>query len=165
MDSYRGVKYGAIVHCENGYVLNGVAYDNQGKVIKKFTSDRVDSKQNFIDVVRSRKTENLYSGALEGHLSCGLVHLTNISYRVGREVSKKQIIGLTKGIKEFSKPVDRLFTHLDANGIDLKQTPAILGAMLQLDPQFEIFVGPFGEQANKLVSRDYRKPFVVPENV
>jgi predicted dehydrogenase len=165
MDSYHGVKYGAIVHCENGYVLNGVAYDKKGKVIKKFTSDRVDSKQNFIDVVRSRKTENLYSGVLEGHLSCGLVHLTNISYRVGREAPQGQIAEGIQGNKEFTKSFDRLLTHLDANGIDLEKTPAILGAMLQFDPQTERFVGSFREGANKLVSRDYRKPFVVPENV
>jgi predicted dehydrogenase len=165
MDSYLGVQYGAAVHCENGYVLDGTAFDNKGKLIKKFTSGRVSSKQNFIDVVRSRKTENLYSDALEGHLSCGLVHMTNISYRVGRKASKKQIIDLTQGIRQFSKPVDRLLAHLDANGIDLEKTPAIFGALLQFDPPTERFVGENSEKANKLVSRNYRKPFIVREKV
>ncbi len=165
MDTYYGVRFGAIVHCEDGYVLDGVVYDNQGKMIKKFTSDRVDAKQNFIDVVRSRKMENLFTEALEGHLSCGLVHLTNISYCVGRKATKGQIAENIRGNKELSKSFDRLLIHLDANAINLEKTPAILGTLLQFDPQAERFVGENSERANNLISRDYRKPFIVPQNV
>ena len=39
---------------------------------------------NFIDCVRSRKTENLNAPIQEGHISCALVHLANASYRLGR---------------------------------------------------------------------------------
>jgi predicted dehydrogenase len=39
---------------------------------------------NFIDCVRSRKKENLNAPAEEGHMSCTLVHLANVSYRLGR---------------------------------------------------------------------------------
>jgi len=34
-----------------------------------------------------------------------------------------------------------------------------------MDPQIERFVGQLSEQANGLVRRDYREPFVVPEDV
>ena len=41
---------------------------------------------NFIDAVRSRKRENLHAEIEEGAASTVLVHLANISYRVGRTV-------------------------------------------------------------------------------
>ena len=41
---------------------------------------------NFISCVRSRKTEDLNAPIREGHISCGLVHLANASYRLGREL-------------------------------------------------------------------------------
>jgi hypothetical protein len=39
---------------------------------------------NFLDCVRSRKKESLNSPIIEGHISCTLVHLANVSYRLGR---------------------------------------------------------------------------------
>jgi predicted dehydrogenase len=165
MDKYHGVQYAAVVHCEDGYVLDGTAYDKKGNVIKKFRSDRPDAKVNFINVMRSRKTEDLFTSAIEGHLSCGLVHMTNISYRTGTEAPNEQIREVIRSSRELSSSFDRFLGHLDANGIDLAKTPAVLGPMLRLDSDTEKFVGPFSEEANMLVSRDYRKPFVVPKKV
>lgn len=42
---------------------------------------------NFIHVMRSRKTEELHAEIEEGALSCALIHLANISYRLGRTVN------------------------------------------------------------------------------
>jgi hypothetical protein len=42
---------------------------------------------NFIDCVRSRKKENLGAPIEEGHISCTLVHLANVSYRLGRTLN------------------------------------------------------------------------------
>jgi hypothetical protein len=39
---------------------------------------------NFIDAVRSRKTADLNCPIEEGAISCTLMHLGNIAYRVGR---------------------------------------------------------------------------------
>jgi predicted dehydrogenase len=41
---------------------------------------------NFIDVVRSRKKEDLHAPIEEGAISTTLVHLANISYRLGRTI-------------------------------------------------------------------------------
>ena len=35
----------------------------------------------------------------------------------------------------------------------------------EFDPKSEKFTGPFAEEANKLVTREYRDPFVVPDKV
>jgi predicted dehydrogenase len=42
--------------------------------------------QNFIDCVRSRRAKDLNAPIEEGHISCGLMHLANVSYRLGRTV-------------------------------------------------------------------------------
>ena len=39
---------------------------------------------NFIDCVRSRKSEDIHSPIEEAHISTTLVHLANVSYRLGR---------------------------------------------------------------------------------
>ena len=53
--------------------------------------------QNFIDCVRSRKADDLNAPIEEGHISCTLVHLANVSYRLGRTLEfdpkTEQVIG------------------------------------------------------------------------
>ena len=64
MDNYRGVGIGNVIDCEGGSVIiksytAATAVDKDGKVMKEFKgTDR--HMQNFIDVVRSRKTGDLY---------------------------------------------------------------------------------------------------------
>jgi len=52
---------------------------------------------NFIDCVRSRKKEDLAAPIQEGHISSALVHLANVSYRLGRSLrfdpETEQVIG------------------------------------------------------------------------
>jgi predicted dehydrogenase len=62
MDLYRGMRLGVIVHCEGGTVRFGsgsgcAAYDPQDRKIRDFTGERVGTKQNFIDCVRSRRVK------------------------------------------------------------------------------------------------------------
>jgi predicted dehydrogenase len=53
--------------------------------------------QNFIDCVRSRDASKLNAPIEEGHISCTLVHLANVSYRLGRTLNfnpdTEQVIG------------------------------------------------------------------------
>ncbi len=42
--------------------------------------------KNFIDCVISRKKEDLHAPIEEGHISAGLMHLANTSYRLGRTI-------------------------------------------------------------------------------
>ena len=45
------------------------------------------------------------------------------------------------------------------------QTTYTIGPVLTFDPATEKFTGDHAEAANKLLTREYRAPFVVPENV
>jgi len=47
--------------------------------------------------------------------------------------------------------------------VDLKKTPATLGEVLKVDVKREKFIG--NGAASQMLTRDYRKPFVVPEKV
>ena len=74
---------------------------------------------NFIDAIRSGKNETLNCDIIEGHYSCALPHMANISYRLGR--------GL-----EFKGDTEK-FVH---------------------DPE-----------ADSMLTRLYRKPYVIPDEV
>jgi hypothetical protein len=115
--------------------------------------------------MRSRKPDELHTDALEGHLSCGLVHMANISYRLGRKAPDGLIRESIRGEKELGETYERLEQHLAANQIDLEREPRCLGVALVMDPKSERFTGPFADEANRLASPEYRKPFVVPEQV
>jgi hypothetical protein len=165
MNSFHGIRTGFVVQCEHGYVKDGAAYDNNGKLIKEFTYQRPNCKENFIEVVRSRKTQDLLTDALDGHLSCGLVHMANISYQVGKNQSNGKIHEVIQGEPELQESFERLKEHLSANRLDINKKTLVLGSALTMDPKKEKFTGPMSKKANKYISRKYRKPFVVPERV
>ena len=123
---------------------------------------------NFVKVVRSRNLNELRADVLEGHLSTALVHMANISYRLGTPHSAAEV---REAIQDRGSEVVDVFAgfqeHLAANGVDLSKTPFVLGPWLEMDSKTEQFVGSSEvvARANQLLKREYRKPFVVPENV
>ena len=74
---------------------------------------------NFIGAVRSRRRQDLTAEIEEGALSCNLMHLANISYRLGRTL------------------------NWDAKTMTVVNDP----------------------EANKMLTREYRAPFVVPKHL
>ena len=120
--------------------------------------------RNFIDCVRSRKREDLTAEILEGHRTTQLVHLGNISYRLGEDVPFDRLPKGFDGDELFRESFEDIKRHLaDAGGVDLAQSTYRLGRTLSYDARAERFVG--APDANRLLSRPYRAPFVVPEQV
>jgi predicted dehydrogenase len=167
MDNYRGVGVGNVIDCEGGSLVTtnyftATAYDKAGKAVKEFKgTDR--HMQNFIDVVRSRKTADLYGPIEEGHVSSALCHLGNISHLVGRASAPEVLREKIKGNAGLSEACGRMLEHLAANQVDVKATPLTLGALLTVDGKHERFTGEFARPANALLTRNYRAPFVVPD--
>jgi predicted dehydrogenase len=66
--------------------------------------------KNFIDAVVSRKKEDLHAPIEEGYISCGLMHLANASYRLGRTIhfnpETHQVIG-DKEAEDLLRDADR----------------------------------------------------------
>jgi len=167
MDKYRGASIGIVIECEGGHVTvpsytAATAYDKEGQQIKKW-SGAEDHYANFIQAVRSRKTEDLYADILEGHLSSALCHTSNISYRLGTKAQPGQIREALKSDAGLADTFARMEEHLAANGVDLNTEQATLGVPLRMDPKTERFIG--NDQANALLTRKYREPFIVPASV
>ena len=119
---------------------------------------------NFIHCMRSRKREELHADVLEAHLSSACCHLGNISYRLGEQVSGKiepDVLGKHGEVAKSWETIKQ--TVKGTLGYDVPKNTYCLGPMLQFDPEKERFVG--NRRANRLATRRYRKPFVVPENV
>ena len=186
MDNYKGASVGNVIECENGYVVvpsytEAIIHDKDGKEITRFngrskreatedtknpaglSADSGGHHGNWIAAIRSRKPSDLHAEILEGHLSAGLVHTGNISYRLGATKQPGQIKEALQDNKSLAEAYDRMAGHLDANGVDLAKDNVQLGLPLKFDPQTERFIG--NDQANALVSRNYRPPFVVPDKV
>jgi predicted dehydrogenase len=167
MDVYRGVAIGNIVDCEGGSVIvpdywTARAVDRAGRVVKEFKgTDR--HMENFISVVRSRKTADLYGPIEDGHVSSALCHLGNISHQVGRAAMPEQTREKIKGDAPLAEAYGRMVEHLAANNVDLTRTRTTLGMPLTIDARAERFAGPESDLPNMLLARDYRAPFVVPK--
>jgi predicted dehydrogenase len=163
----KGVMIGILVYGTEGYVAftsyeSAAAFDNNGNLLAKFDGSG-DHYGNFLDAVRSRKHTDLNADILDGHLSSALCHLGNISYRLGTLQpfsAKTQAFGEDK---EAYETFGRFENHLADNGIRMEETSYYLGPRLRFNPRAENFGG--NAQANALLTRAYRAPFVVPERV
>jgi hypothetical protein len=167
MDSYHGSSIGVVVDCEGGHMVipnydTAIVYDLDWKQTKKFSGSS-SHFQNFIDAVRSRQHAELKADILEGHLSSALCHTGNISYLLGKVQSPDQVRESVRGNKDLAESFGRMEEHLAANKVNLAETPLKLGPMLKMDPKKEVFLG--NPQANELLTRNYREPFVVPKKV
>lgn len=156
-----------IIECEGGHVLvpnysAALAYDKTGKEIKKWQGDS-NHYENFINAVRSRKASDLTADIEEGHLSSALCHTGNISFRLGDLASPDEIRERLKSEKDGLATFERMREHLTANEVDLSRTKATLGMVLKMDPRSEKFID--NTEANALLTRHYRRPYVVPEKV
>ncbi len=165
MDEYRGVRIGVVVQCEDGYTANNQAFDNRGRLIETFTKKIEGDKENFIRAVKNNDPDMLYTDVEVGHLSASLVHLGNASYRLGQESNVNEINERIKSKKSLEYSFDRFRNHLFANRVDLESEEAILGPMLSFDSDKEQFVGEFAQEANKVITREYREPFTISDTV
>jgi predicted dehydrogenase len=90
---------------------------------------------NFISAVRSRKVSDLRADVLEGHLSTALVHMANISYRLGAPHSPEEAreVIADRG-SEAADVLARCREHLAVNGVDWSKAKFVVGPWLEMDP-------------------------------
>jgi len=167
MDEHHGASIGVVVDCEGGSIVipsytKAIVYDKDGKEIKTY-EEGGDHFENFIQAVRSRKVTDLHADIAEGHASAALVHTGNISHRLGKKLSPAAMLDAVKGNSDLAESLGRMEAHLGANMVDLYQTPLVMGAALKMNPGTERFTN--NHEANQLLTREYRQPFVVPEKV
>jgi predicted dehydrogenase len=163
----KGVKVGNIFYGEQGIMVipsytQAIVYDNDGNKVTEFSGGG-DHLRNFLDAVRSRKHTDLHADILEGHLSSALCHLGNVSYQLGELVPFDKERKAFGDNKEAYETFARFEEHLAANGVVLKETKYRLGRELHIDAEHATCRGD--SRANRLLTRQYRKPYAVPEKV
>ena len=157
-------------YMEDGLIKNGMFFakgKDEGEPLPGMGSGNDCVKAhfaNFIDCVRSRKREDLNAESLDGHLSSALCHLGNVSYRLGDDVPFNKKTNAFGDDKAAFKSFESMKEHLvDAAKLKLEDSTYRLGRGLTYDAKAEQFVGD--DEANKLLTRPYRRPYVVPEQV
>ncbi|MEX1042019.1 MAG: Gfo/Idh/MocA family oxidoreductase [Pirellulaceae bacterium] len=168
--TYKGSAVGVIFEGTEGYVVmtsyhSGTAFDLEGNEIRKFNGGNdAYHYENFLKAVRSRKHTDLNADIEEGHLSSALCHLGNISYQLGDTVSASECLERMEAIKtteNVKASMERTIDHLKDNKVDVQKDGFQLGEYLAFDPKSETFVS--NTQADQLLTREYRAPFVVPD--
>jgi len=174
LDHYRGVRIGIVIECEDGYFAGGGGggwiHDRDGKRVKQLASSGgAKHVENFIQAVRSRKSQELKAPVAGGHTSSALCHLANISHRLGTQLAGSELKAHVSSRADVAEALDRFETHLAANGVDLAPVKPTLGPVLDFLPDQERFASSseydLGAWANRLIRDDYRPPFVVPEKL
>ncbi len=168
-DKFHGQGVGNILHFESGVVAGDKFYPKGKDTPEPLPSIDVDVKRgvgggifgNFLAAVRSRKREDLDADILEGHYSSALGHLANISYRLGMNGTHLKALPESK---ELHEALSRMESHLTrGNGLKLDELTFRVGRKLEVDASTETITNL--PDANKLLTRVYRKPFAVPEKV
>jgi predicted dehydrogenase len=174
---FMGEGIGNIAHLEAGTIVGGKTFTPKGKteaiplaklgIKSEDDAPRGPGKnhyENFIAAVRSRKVDDLNADILEGHYSSALCHLANISYRLSEPVpfnAKSKAFG---DCKEACETLDRMEEHLGKeHGLKLDAMTYNLGRKLNFNGATESFVDAPG--ADKLLTRPYRAPFIVPDKL
>lgn len=147
-------------------------FDADGKLLQKLEGQGEDHFANFLKAVRSRKPADLSAPIVEGHISTALTHLGKISYRLGEPASEMDI---HKALEKFPHAEDvlarweNLQKHLESHRaeeakVGMKIWPLRLGPWLKVDSEHESFIDAPAE-ATAMLTRKYREPYVVPEEI
>jgi predicted dehydrogenase len=168
---YLGQGVGNILHFEAGTVAGGRFYPKGKETAEPLPKVDVqpdrrpagDHFGNFIACMRSRKVEELNADIAVGHVSAGLGHLANVSYRLGKDEPFNPRTQAVSGNDFASDTLARMEEYLRENGIKPEGTSLHVGRKLEFDGETEQFKND--SQANQLLTRNYRAPFVVPARI
>src|SRR5262249_21261106 len=145
-----------VVECENGFLVSpsynsAVAYDRDGNIVKKFEGGGdANHFNNFLQVVRSRRMKDLNCSALEAHRSCALLHMANISYRLGSETPfEPKRADFFGSDTDANAAFEKMTKHLVDNGVPLSSAKFSLGRRLSFNTERENFGKD--EEANRML--------------
>jgi hypothetical protein len=134
------------------------------QVVKEFKGGGEHFK-NFVSACQSGRVEDLNADVREGHLSAAVSHLGNISFYMG-EQQRLSAADLLAELNKFRSLDDneatlqRTIAHLQKNGVDTSKDFMSLGALLEFDPEKEVFTN--NSAANAWLTREYRAPYICP---
>ncbi len=161
----NGIRVGIIVKCEGGELRGGrngmyvVGEDGKTKLQKFPGNGGIDHQENFLEAVRAHNGDNLRSKIEAAERSSAVAHLANISYLSGGEAGRKAVDAAIGDNEMLQTIVEEQATQLKDWGIE---SPGYtLGKKLSIDPATATVQTPGADP--RLIKRDYRAPFTVPE--
>jgi predicted dehydrogenase len=171
---YRGQTVGNIYHCEEGTIVGNNQFFPRGSDtaqplprLEREPARRPgggDHFAQFIAAVRSGRRDDLNAEVLEGHYSSALCHLANVSYRLGENAPFNPRTRAFGDNREAYETLERMEEHLSrGNNLQLDGLTYRVGRKLEIDARTETITG--NAEANRLLFRQYRAPFVVPDRV
>ena len=100
------------------------------------------------------------------YYSSSMSHLDNISVRVGQSASDASLAAQFSDNEFATETLQRFSSQLALWNVDTNKTPWHAGSELTVDAEAEQFVaGDNKQQANALLRREDRAPYIVPETV
>jgi predicted dehydrogenase len=168
---YRSQTIGNIFHLEQGVIVNNRFFargEGNGEAIPQMNARRgpgANHFANFIAAVRSRRVADLNADIEEGHYSSALCHLANISIQLGQNAPFAPRTRAFGDNRDAIETVERMEAHLSGppHNLRLADLQLKVGPLLQVQARSEDFDG--NPAANRLLTRQYREGFVVPERV
>jgi hypothetical protein len=168
---YKGVRSGYVVHCEGGYYAGGRggggAYDNDGKLIRRFKGDSgAKHARNFVDAVFARDRSRLNAEVQIGHQSTAWCNLANVALEAAKpnrvsKYSHDAAKAVARSFAPWGNLIDMIEMHLAKNSVDIA-AGFRLSPVFEFDSKRERFVGHDQQHANQFLRRDYRSQFQVP---
>ena len=161
-----GPNSGYIAYCEGGRFDGqrgrAIARDRNGKVVREFKGNSGDvlHQKNFIEAVRANDSSNLNAEIQVGHDSTGWCNFANVAFMSGKKFNRADADVVKQST--WRDLLSQTEKHLAAHGMSLDNDAIQLSPMLSLDPKGQ-FVGDHAKAANKLLKREYREGYEVPE--
>ena len=154
-------------YTSEGMVLDGKFHPKSGGKEQDVTLEPVHLTPggpfgSFIQCVRDHAPKEVNSPITNGHYAAALCHLANISYVLGKEVPfSQEPEGMSN--PQIAESFEMIKRNLKAVGVNLDKTNYRMGRTLNVDPKAERFIGD--AEADALLTREYRAPYVVPDEV
>ena len=171
---FRGQGIGNVFHMEEGVIAGHRFTPRNGNASEAIPQQQAargpggsNHFANFIAAVRSRRVADLNATIEEGHYSSALCHLANISYQVGTQAAFAPRTRAFGDNRDAIETLERMEAHLSGapHNLRLADIQLKVGPRLTLDARTETFTGEGVAAANRLLTREYRAGFVVPERV
>ena len=168
----QGTNGGNVFHLEEGIIAGHRFFPNGGAASEAIPPQEVrrgpgggNHFANFIAAVRSRRAADLNADIEEGHYSSALCHLANISYQVGANAAFNPRTRAFGDNRDANESLQRMEEHLSGapHNLRLADFPLHVGPRLEFAARGETFTG--NAEANRLLTRQYREGFVVPDRV
>jgi hypothetical protein len=159
---------GYVAYCQGGRLEgqrgSAKAFDRDGKLIKDFKGNGGGGHQaNFIEAVRSRKSEMLNAEVQVGHDSTGWCNFANICFQAADNQDLRQKVESAMGHPGWEPLMEQMLDHLNAHGVEPNDPALRMSHWMELDPKTGRFVGQYAQQGNALIKRQYREGFAVPQ--